>query len=402
MYRPPPSPPLKLSEIQHATQSTLTALSAHLLNGCLMGSAAGVVYGMAHRVPRDVDILISYPLPSHTADGIKRLIVSADARFFVLPSRVPGATHCVLWFDLLAPGGTESIVHPLPAVGWDWNEANLVGWDEGDPTPMPTQLTDKDKDRERRSQKGKSERGRGSERGRESGRARERARGGLGGDARGERLNSFAPPDLASLPPAGPSLHPARGSLPPLPARARAPTPPPPPPPQTHSDRICKIDIILPGTFSIPAIPSIHLHPSPMLFPSFIPLPFSIAAWGPPQPPTRTPTPIPCIPYPTLLLLKLRAWAEHTRSDAPDHLSARVPDEEGDVEELLRVGVGLGRGGVVFGMEPTVGVGWHEGWGDGGWRMGGCGSWEEARRCVRRYVRKWPRSAGGWRDVGFV
>lgn len=161
-------------------------------------------------------------------------------------------------------------------------------------------------------------------------------------------------------------------------------------PPSTR--RVCKVDILIPGTLDIPHIPKSQLHfDTSSFFPSY----------NADQDGSSAPQilPIACVPFCTLLMLKLRAWADHSLPNARHVMHQRVPQDEEDIEELLRISITLGPQGVIR-VGSTFTPEADEGEGGTVWMVGGFSSWRAAKRCVAAYVKKWPRSATGWRDVG--
>jgi hypothetical protein len=97
------------------------------------------------------------------------------------------------------------------------------------------------------------------------------------------------------------------------------------------------------------------------------------------------------MPLCALLMLKLRAWADHSRRCASEVQHARIPQDEDDICEMLRVGT---RGGALGGVRGRSLKG-------GEWVLGGFASWGEAEGCIRRFVRKWPGTAGSWVNLGY-
>ncbi|KAF8970335.1 hypothetical protein BDZ97DRAFT_1652612 [Flammula alnicola] len=236
--------PLQYREIQQAMQATLTALSRHGLEACLFGSTAAAAYGMDHRAPKDVDFLVLNPTPGQSDKDIKDLVVSSDPNFFLVASRVVGATHRVLWYTLTPPSSKPK-----------------------------------------------------------------------------------------------------------------------------HAET-CKVDILIPSLLNITRIPNSELHFDPST--SFVSY-------------------LPAVPFSTLLMLKLRAWADHSLPTASKVMHDRIPQDEDDIEELLRIGITLGSKGVVrIGPEGDADR----------WILGAL-QLERCERAVADYVKKWPRTADGWRDAGF-
>ena len=173
--------------------------------------------------------------------------------------------------------------------------------------------------------------------------------------------------------------------------RKHTSAPPPEEAPQESPRRVCKVDVLIPGTLDIPYIPKSLLHYDiSSYFPSY-------NTENQDDHTTSTPPiilPIACVPFCTLLMLKLRAWADHSPPNAPHVMHQRIPQDEEDIEELLRISITLGSNGVIR-------VGYTEGDEGERWILGGFSSWRAAKRCVAGYIKKWPRSATGWRDVGF-
>jgi len=156
--------------------------------------------------------------------------------------------------------------------------------------------------------------------------------------------------------------------------------------------KVCKVDILVPGALDIPHIPKSQLHfDTSSTFVSYSEDKESSSSQI---------LPIACVPFSTLLMLKLRAWADHSLPNATHVMHQRIPQDEEDIEELLRISITLGSRGVihvgsVFAAEDDASRS------ENAWILGGFSSWREAKRCVMIYVKKWPRSATGWRDVGF-
>jgi len=63
-------------------------------NVCLFGSAAASLWADTGRVPNDIDILVNDPYSD--AERIKEVIVNADDRYFLKPSRRRTATYKIL------------------------------------------------------------------------------------------------------------------------------------------------------------------------------------------------------------------------------------------------------------------------------------------------------------------
>jgi hypothetical protein len=156
--------------------------------------------------------------------------------------------------------------------------------------------------------------------------------------------------------------------------------------------KVCKVDILVPGALGIPHIPKSQLHFDTSAFVSYYNEDKGSS--------TPQIIPIACVPFSTLLMLKLRAWADHSLPNAPHVMHQRIPQDEEDIEELLRISITLGSRGVIRAGSTFAAEG-DAGDNESAWMLGGFSSWREAKRCVVVYVKKWPRSATGWRDVGF-
>jgi hypothetical protein len=124
--------------------------------------------------------------------------------------------------------------------------------------------------------------------------------------------------------------------------------------------RVCKVDILTPGTLSIPDIPIQHIVYQDA-FPD-----------------------IPVAPFLCLLLLKLRGWTDH-RDDDRQYMNDKVPVDEEDIEELLDLAVAVYD--VHLGIESEE---WMPEW-----------FVEEAKERVAEYVQEWPNSGGSWQEIGF-
>jgi len=98
-------------------------------------------------------------------------------------------------------------------------------------------------------------------------------------------------------------------------------------------------------------------------------------------------------------MLKLHAWADHSLPNAHHVMHQRIPQDEEDIEELLWISITLGPQGVIR-IGSTLASEADEGESGSMWMVGGFSSWWAAKWCVVAYVKKWLRSATGWRDVG--
>jgi len=94
---PYPSTPLTGKEIRKATRAAVAAIEANALRCCVFGSVACAIYGMEHREPNDVDIVV---LTNKTQGDIKDLIASTDDQFYLVPAANPQDTYHVLWYSI--------------------------------------------------------------------------------------------------------------------------------------------------------------------------------------------------------------------------------------------------------------------------------------------------------------
>jgi len=94
------SGPLTAREIRKAARAAITTLEGHNLRACLFGSAACAIYGMEHRVPNDVDVVV---FTNRDPEDIKDLLVSSNDKFYLVPSTNPQNTYQVLWYSFPAP-----------------------------------------------------------------------------------------------------------------------------------------------------------------------------------------------------------------------------------------------------------------------------------------------------------
>ncbi|KAF8901114.1 hypothetical protein CPB85DRAFT_1177719, partial [Mucidula mucida] len=67
-------------------------------HACLFGSAACSLYGLKHRVPRDVDLVVFNT--NMGQDELKRTIHSADTRFLLVSSKNSENMYKILWYTL--------------------------------------------------------------------------------------------------------------------------------------------------------------------------------------------------------------------------------------------------------------------------------------------------------------
>ncbi|KAK7038858.1 hypothetical protein VNI00_010488 [Paramarasmius palmivorus] len=109
--------PYNAKEVRKAARRAVQALADNNIDCCLFGSAACHVYGMQNRDPEDVDIVLL------TNDGrdveyIKQLIVSTDAKFYLIKSSNPNATYKKLYYKL-GPGRSCKVDILLPGRATD-------------------------------------------------------------------------------------------------------------------------------------------------------------------------------------------------------------------------------------------------------------------------------------------
>ncbi|KAN0133061.1 hypothetical protein V8E53_009091 [Lactarius tabidus] len=90
-----PSGPPSAKEIEKIARRTTDIIKLHLTEDvCVFGSAAAYLWADIDRVPGDVDILVNHPF--YDAEHIKQVIVDADDRYFLEPSKKRGATYKIL------------------------------------------------------------------------------------------------------------------------------------------------------------------------------------------------------------------------------------------------------------------------------------------------------------------
>ncbi|KAF8631093.1 hypothetical protein AX17_005138 [Amanita inopinata Kibby_2008] len=88
-------PRVTKSEIRRVARRTVDALAENGYNCCLFGSAACSVWGMNHRTPKDIDVVV---LTKDDPEYIKRCLVKTDKRFILVNPRDRRNTYKVLWF----------------------------------------------------------------------------------------------------------------------------------------------------------------------------------------------------------------------------------------------------------------------------------------------------------------
>jgi len=109
------------SDIVEATNAAVRVFEAQGTRICAVGGLACRLLGNP-RTPNDVDLLVLDTTSSQ--EQIKRVLVDANSRFYLIPARSPLATYKVLWYrtaldirvkvDLLQPG-IMSIPNVLPS-----------------------------------------------------------------------------------------------------------------------------------------------------------------------------------------------------------------------------------------------------------------------------------------------
>ncbi|KAI0251564.1 hypothetical protein BJV78DRAFT_1074394, partial [Lactifluus subvellereus] len=90
-------------EIWKTTRRTIDIIEDNLgtKNVCLFGSAASALWADIGRVPNDIDLVISAGRSEHfDPEDIKEIIVNADNRYYLEPSKQRNANHKVLYCRL--------------------------------------------------------------------------------------------------------------------------------------------------------------------------------------------------------------------------------------------------------------------------------------------------------------
>ncbi|KAF9226209.1 hypothetical protein BS17DRAFT_749498 [Gyrodon lividus] len=82
------------SEVEETSKVTARLLNSFGMQCCLVGGAACSALGV-QRVPNDVDMAV---MTHEDEESIKRRLVLADSRFYLMAAKTPGATYKVLWF----------------------------------------------------------------------------------------------------------------------------------------------------------------------------------------------------------------------------------------------------------------------------------------------------------------
>ncbi|KAI0672034.1 hypothetical protein C8Q78DRAFT_1024590 [Trametes maxima] len=96
-------------------RSAINIFARRGLKCCLVGSVASYAYGVP-RVPKDVDLVV---LTTHyDQETLKEMLVAADSRFYLVPSRKLFATYKVLWYrsDLGYYGSRYKVDILLPGI----------------------------------------------------------------------------------------------------------------------------------------------------------------------------------------------------------------------------------------------------------------------------------------------
>ncbi|KAJ2924489.1 hypothetical protein H1R20_g12594, partial [Candolleomyces eurysporus] len=93
-------------EITQTALAAAAVLQGHGFSCCLFGSAACWYYGMRHRIPHDVDIVVMDDSGAHDAQYFKDLIVQADPNFYLVAARNPEDTYRVLWYRIPRRAGS--------------------------------------------------------------------------------------------------------------------------------------------------------------------------------------------------------------------------------------------------------------------------------------------------------
>ncbi|KAI6121917.1 hypothetical protein F5141DRAFT_999228 [Pisolithus sp. B1] len=90
-----PSPPMR-EELHEVAKATVRILRSCGISCFLVGGMACSLYGTS-RLPNDIDMAV---MTDEDTELVKRRLVSADARFYLVNSRNVWATYKVLWFRL--------------------------------------------------------------------------------------------------------------------------------------------------------------------------------------------------------------------------------------------------------------------------------------------------------------
>ncbi|KAF8631098.1 hypothetical protein AX17_005143 [Amanita inopinata Kibby_2008] len=94
---------LTFDNIQTVAESTINALRHLGYNSCIVGSVGCYLWGMRNRVPQDVDIVVLDLKVD--PEEIKRQIIAADNRFYLVGPQDLHADYKVLWFRLTGSSG---------------------------------------------------------------------------------------------------------------------------------------------------------------------------------------------------------------------------------------------------------------------------------------------------------
>ncbi|KZT08222.1 uncharacterized protein LAESUDRAFT_757902 [Laetiporus sulphureus 93-53] len=90
------SPPATEEEIRDIARRAVKIFADNGYNCCLFGSIGCSLYGIS-RCPNDVDLIV---LTDEDAEGLKRLLIKKDSRFYLIPARKRDADYKVLWYAL--------------------------------------------------------------------------------------------------------------------------------------------------------------------------------------------------------------------------------------------------------------------------------------------------------------
>ncbi|KAI9438004.1 hypothetical protein H4582DRAFT_2057512 [Lactarius indigo] len=96
-----PSGPPTEKEILTIAKRTTDIIENHITsNVCLFGSAASYLWADIGRIPKDVDIVLWDEYEHLDPEDVKQWIIEADDRYYLEPSKRPGATYEILYCRL--------------------------------------------------------------------------------------------------------------------------------------------------------------------------------------------------------------------------------------------------------------------------------------------------------------
>ncbi|KAH9054932.1 hypothetical protein EDB87DRAFT_1567867 [Lactarius vividus] len=96
-----PSGPPTEKEILNIARRTTDIIHDYVTpNACLFGSAASYLWADIGRIPNDIDIVLWNEYGSLDPEDVKQTIVDADDRYYLEPSKKPGATYEILYCRL--------------------------------------------------------------------------------------------------------------------------------------------------------------------------------------------------------------------------------------------------------------------------------------------------------------